>query len=103
MDPSEINVRQAAADTLKLLNDHWPRTLPVEWENLDAFPERYRDQIAHAKFMLSEIPKFLDSGLVHKAERWLCFAQGIMWSTKDTPISEMAVINRSARIISGEI
>ena len=61
----------------------------------DPFP--FGDPIValqHAHWMVDEAKRFTEEGELGKAERWLCFAQGIHWFTRHFTIDEMREHNR---------
>lgn len=51
-------------------------------------------QLSHVLFLCEEIPKLIDAGRERKAERWLCFCQGVMWSQRQNPITHFKNDNR---------
>jgi len=54
-----------------------------------------RDQsLAHALWMCETILDHLGHGLTSKAERWLCFVQGVLWVTGLSSIDSMRDDNR---------
>ena len=52
------------------------------------------DSLAHARWMCGEILSLLIQGKVEKAERWLCFVQGVLWVNGLSSIDEMRDDNR---------
>jgi hypothetical protein len=52
------------------------------------------DSLAHARWMCGEILSLLIQGKVEKAERWLCFVQGVLWVNGICSIDEMRDDNR---------
>lgn len=52
------------------------------------------EAMEHAYWMALETRAFAESS-PHKAMRWLCFIQGVMWSNYDSTIDEFKDDNRS--------
>ena len=49
---------------------------------------------SHIRWMLSQIPTFVNEGKLEKSFRWLGFVQGFLWTNGDFTISEMKNHNR---------
>ncbi len=54
----------------------------------------YTDQHSHAYWMLTKIDEFVNADKLEKAQRWLGFIQGILFSTGQFSIAEMRSHNR---------
>lgn len=52
------------------------------------------DSLVHLKWMLLNIPLIMDEGKIDKANRWLGFVQGVLWSRRILNINEMKDDNR---------
>lgn len=52
------------------------------------------EKLAHIGWMCEAIPAQVAEGSVAKAERWLCFVQGILWSEGLATIDSMRDDNR---------
>jgi hypothetical protein len=50
--------------------------------------------LLHVRWMVQEIPKFIEEGRIEKANRWLGFAQGVLWEQDIYTIDEMKEHNR---------
>ena len=50
--------------------------------------------LSHALWMIYEIEKFLDEGRLEKANRWLGFVQGCLWSAGFRRIDDLKNDNR---------
>jgi hypothetical protein len=53
-------------------------------------PETYK----HVGYMLWQIPQFIKEGRKEKANRWLGFVQGVLWTKGFYTIEEMKEHNR---------
>lgn len=51
--------------------------------------------LPHCHGMLDKMEEFLKQGRREKAERWLCFIQGCLWSNGYFTIGQLADHNRS--------
>jgi len=51
-------------------------------------------RLSHSKWMCKEIQVFVDNGRTDKAERWICFVQGVLWCEGLRPIDDMRNDNR---------
>lgn len=51
-------------------------------------------RLAHCHAMLDDMEVFLQEGDIGKAERWLCFIQGCLWSAGWSTIEELKNQNR---------
>jgi soluble cytochrome b562 len=50
--------------------------------------------LAHCHWMLDDIERFAEQGKLDKAQRWLCFVQGVLWCNHHFTIDEMREHNR---------
>lgn len=57
-------------------------------------PVKTIDLLSHALYMLDEIPKFIESGRMEKANRWIGFLQGILWSQGIASVQGFMNMNR---------
>lgn len=58
-------------------------------------PGAARDvQVEHVLWVLDRVHEHVAAGDVGKAERWLCFAQGVLWSLGHLSIDECRALNR---------
>jgi len=57
------------------------------------WPNR-KDCYAHILYMIPEIKKFIDENELDKANRWLGFIQGSLWTNCDFVLSELKDHNR---------
>lgn len=51
-------------------------------------------KIEHVRWMLDQIPLFLEQGKIDKANRWIGFIQGFFWTAGRYTIEEMKDHNR---------
>lgn len=59
-------------------------------------PDTIEQDLNHVRWMLNEIPKMLENPCkIEKINRWLGFAQGVMWIKGFYSIDEMKGHNRS--------
>jgi hypothetical protein len=66
----------------------------VDLDDQNSVPD-WTQPLEHALWMCDEIEfTLLTAGQVGKAERWLCFIQGILWMTGLCSIDEMRDDNR---------
>ena len=52
------------------------------------------DRICHCKWMLSEIPHYIEMDKIEKVMRWIGFIQGVLWSNDIFSINDMKNHNR---------
>jgi hypothetical protein len=52
------------------------------------------DSLNHVKWMLEQIPMFIEENKIDKANRWLGFVQGVFWVRNFYNIGEMRDDNR---------
>lgn len=52
------------------------------------------DRICHCKWMLNEIPHYIEINKIEKVMRWLGFIQGVLWSNDIFSIDDMKNDNR---------
>ncbi len=45
----------------------------------DLFAPTYEQALAHALWLLHEVPQLVQEGRAKKATRWTCFVQGVLW------------------------
>ncbi len=50
-------------------------------------------KISHVRHMCIHAEEFVENGDVEKAQRWLCFAQGVLWEIGAASIDEFRKIN----------
>lgn len=60
-----------------------------------AFGPGQRTQMQHARWMIEQIPGFIEEGRTDKAMRWLCFVQGILWCQAEFSIANLGEHNRA--------
>lgn len=52
------------------------------------------DPRSHVKWMMEQVPQYIDMGKRERAMRWLGFAQGFLWSQGYVSIEELRSINK---------
>lgn len=63
----------------------------------DVYPYRENDKpnsLRHIKWMCIEIPNLIKLEKIEKANRWLGFVQGVLWSNKIYDIHQLKDDNR---------
>lgn len=70
------------------------------WDAASLPPLDKGNQLRHASWMVSEAIKFTREGKLEKANRWLGFVQGVLWSTGQQTIEDMRQMNmgRTTRV-----
>jgi hypothetical protein len=93
---------------VRALLDKYRGIIVGDGENRDLFPSKAdgdgfpecEDDLNHCLWMLGEIRGMLDQEpgeeAPRKAERWLCFIQGVFWVNGYRTINEMREDNRGA-------
>lgn len=56
-------------------------------------PAVKQNRAGHVLWMLEQIPSMSD---LSKAERWLCFAQGVLWAHGDVSVDECRKLNSNS-------
>lgn len=88
-------IREVVARYEKRLTDE--QFLPIKVpDQTQVGPFLYGVELQHALWMCDEIQRLLASGEVDRANRWLGFVQGVLWSGGLYSIGEMADHNRTA-------
>lgn len=67
------------------------RLMELEYELKGGF---LSDKVHHCRWMVSRIPGLLEEGRIDKANRWLGFVQGYLWTTGVYSIEEMREHNK---------
>ncbi len=62
----------------------------------DHFPSCQNRELQHAHWMLLGIRNCIGKGELEKAQRWLGFVQGILWTSKMYTIAQLRKHNRSS-------
>lgn len=93
MTPEKIHA--ACASLEMMVRSSYPHIKPARhaddtYLNPGNMPQGY----AHLLWMLTQIPHHLENGRHAKAERWVCFIQGVLWGNSDATISELKDMNR---------
>jgi hypothetical protein len=60
----------------------------------DNIPTLRSEFLEHAKWMLEQIPQHIEDNKIDKANRWLGFIQGTLWTSGLRTIEEMKNDNR---------
>lgn len=80
------------------LRHHWPE--PLTPEQAASKKGVYAPPIGrHLRWMCQQIPGFLAEGRADKAQRWLGFVQGVLWSLGDYSLDELKEHSRTGRVL----
>lgn len=88
----DAQIGQVASKYDKLLSERSVRAQRQDTGKLS--PAMWYNHLTHARWMCQEIPGLVQIGQSAKAERWLCFVQGILWCEGILTIDEMREDNR---------
>jgi hypothetical protein len=66
----------------------------AERQDMSSSRSTSAQRLSHSRWMCKEITLLVENGHIDKAERWVCFVQGVLWCEGLRSINEMRDDNR---------